>query len=155
MLLDILMFVLTISYCTGFNKWRRTIISCWIYQCSLGQHHIVQVGVTEGQYYPAGYLSVSCDNIILYMYALMEKDNNIMLDILVFLLTISYCTGMYKWRMTMLLDILLFLLTISYCAGIHFGYQIVILYFHLICTMFLYCICIYVHCCRMMKVSFQ
>ena len=25
----------------------------------------------------------------------MAKDNNIMVDILVFLLTISYCTGMY------------------------------------------------------------
>ena len=25
----------------------------------------------------------------------MEKDNNMMLDIIVFLLTISYCTGMY------------------------------------------------------------
>jgi hypothetical protein len=69
MLLDILVFLQTISYCTV---------------CING----------EGQYYAAGYLSVSSDNIILYRYILMEKDNNKLLDILVFLLTISYCTGM-------------------------------------------------------------
>ena len=40
-------------------------------------------------------LSASSDNIILYRYVLTERDNNMMLDILVFLLTISYCTGMY------------------------------------------------------------
>jgi hypothetical protein len=48
-----------------------------------------------GQYYAAGYLSVSSDNIILYRYVLMKKDNNIMLNILVFLQIIPYCTGMY------------------------------------------------------------
>ena len=30
-----------------------------------------------------------------YLYILMEKDNNMLLDILVFLLIISYCSGMY------------------------------------------------------------
>jgi hypothetical protein len=60
------------------------------------QYHIVEVCIkVEGQYYAAGYLSFSSDNIILYRYVLME-DNNILLDIFVFLLTISYCTGMYK-----------------------------------------------------------
>jgi hypothetical protein len=29
---------------------------------------------------------------------LMEKDNNKLLDILVFLLTISNCTGMHWWK---------------------------------------------------------
>jgi hypothetical protein len=48
----------------------------------------------EGQQYSAGYFSVSSDNIILYKYVLMEKDNNKLLDILALLLTISYCTGM-------------------------------------------------------------
>ena len=51
----------------------------------------VQVCINrEGQYYAAGYLSVYSDNIILYRYVLMEKDNNMLLDILVFLLTISF-----------------------------------------------------------------
>ena len=34
-------------------------------------------------------------NIKLYKYGLMEKDSNILLDILVFFLTILYCTCMY------------------------------------------------------------
>ena len=38
---------------------------------------------------------VSSDNFILYRYVAMEKDSTMMMDILVFLLTISYCTGMY------------------------------------------------------------
>jgi hypothetical protein len=51
--------------------------------------HIVQVCINgEEQYYEAGYLSVSYDNIILYRYVLMEKNNNMMLDIFVILLTI-------------------------------------------------------------------
>ena len=45
--------------------------------------------------YAARYLSVSSDNIILYKYLLIEKNNNMILDILVFPLTISYYTGMY------------------------------------------------------------
>jgi hypothetical protein len=45
--------------------------------------------------YDAGYLGVSSDNFILYRYVAMEKDNTMMMDILVFLLTISYCIGMY------------------------------------------------------------
>jgi hypothetical protein len=32
----------------------------------------------EGQYYASGYLSVSSDNIIVYMYVIMEKDNNML-----------------------------------------------------------------------------
>jgi hypothetical protein len=100
--------------------------------CFLWQYHIVQVCINgEGQQYTAGYLSVSSDNIIVYRYLLMEKDNNMLLDILVFLLTISYCTGM------------------------HFMYYIVILYYHLVRTMFIRCIFIYMHFCRMMKVSFH
>ena len=51
----------------------------------------------------------------------MEKDNNMLLDILVFLLTIAYCTGM------------------------HFMYYIVILYYHLVRTMFIQCIFMYIH----------
>ena len=39
--------------------------------------------------YAARYLSVSFDNIILYKYLLIEKNNNMILDILVFPLTIS------------------------------------------------------------------
>ena len=61
----------------------------------------------------------------------MEKDNSILLDIVVFLLTISYCTGM------------------------HFMYYIVILYYHLVRTMFIQCIFMCMHFCRMMKVSFH
>ena len=38
---------------------------------------------------------VSADNIIVYRYLIIEKNNNMILDILVFLLTISYCTSMY------------------------------------------------------------
>ena len=55
----------------------------------------------------------------------------------------------------MLLDILVFLLTISYCTGMHFMYYIVTLYYHLVRTMFMQCIFMYMHFCRMMKVSFQ
>jgi hypothetical protein len=65
--------------------------------------------------------SISSDNIILYRYVLMEKDNSILLDIVVFHLTISCCT--YRYVLiednTMLLDILVFLLTISYCTGMY------------------------------------
>jgi hypothetical protein len=42
-----------------------------------------------------GYLNVASGNVILYRYVLKEKDNIILLDILVFLLAISYCTGMF------------------------------------------------------------
>jgi hypothetical protein len=55
----------------------------------------------------------------------------------------------------MLLDILVFPLTISYCTGMHFRYYIVILYYHLVRTMFIQCIFMYMHFCRMMKVSFH
>jgi hypothetical protein len=48
----------------------------------------------EGQSYAAGYLTVAPDNTKLYRYILME-ENNMLLDILVFLLTIPYCTGMF------------------------------------------------------------
>jgi hypothetical protein len=58
--------------------------------------HFVQVCINgEEQQHADGYLSVSSDNFILYRYVLMEKDKNMLMDILVFLLTISYCTGMY------------------------------------------------------------
>jgi hypothetical protein len=51
----------------------------------------------------------------------MEKDNNMLMDILVFLLKISY---LYMYVITekdnnMLLDILVFLLIIPYCAGMY------------------------------------
>ena len=55
----------------------------------------VRYDIGEGQQHYARYISVSSDNIILYRYVLMEKKKNMLLDILVFLLTISYCTGMY------------------------------------------------------------
>jgi hypothetical protein len=88
----------TIWYCQRNTKISNILLLsawCWISYCFFSQYHIGQVCIKgEEQYYTAGYLSVSSDNIILYRYALME-DNNMLLDILVFLLTISYCTGMY------------------------------------------------------------
>jgi hypothetical protein len=55
----------------------------------------VQVCISgEGQVYVAVYLSVAPDNTKLYRYILME-ENNMLLDIFVFLLTIPYCTGMF------------------------------------------------------------
>ena len=53
MLLDILVFDLTISQCTCLHKWRRTIICCWI-----------------SQYF---------DNILLYRYAFWVLDHYIIL----------------------------------------------------------------------------
>ena len=52
----------------------------------------------------------------------MEKDNSILLDIVVFHLTISCCTYRYvliEKDNNMLLDILVFLLTESYCTGMY------------------------------------
>ena len=55
----------------------------------------VRYDIGEGQQHYARYLSVSSGNIILYRYVLMVRANTMLLDILVFLLTILYCTGMY------------------------------------------------------------
>jgi hypothetical protein len=43
-------------------------------------------------------LVFSSNDMILYRYLLMVMDNNMMLDIFVFHLTISYWIGMYYWR---------------------------------------------------------
>ena len=69
----------------------------------------------EGHQNDAGYLSVSSDNIILYRIILMEKDNKMLVDMLVFLLTKPYGACMYS----MVLNILVFLLTISSCPCVY------------------------------------
>jgi hypothetical protein len=68
MLLDILVFPMTTSYCTGMEKDNDMLLDMLVF---------------------------FSDNIILYRYVLMEMDNNMLLDILVFLMTTSYWTGIY------------------------------------------------------------
>ena len=67
--------------------------------------------------YAARYLSVSSHKIILYRYVLIEKENNMLLDILQ--VSVQVCVNGEEQKKIMLLDILVFLLTISYCTGIY------------------------------------
>ena len=79
-LLAILVFLLTKSYCKCMYQW-RTMICCWTSLYFFWQFHSVPVCINgEGQWYAAGHLSVSSNNILLYRYAFWVLDRYIILS---------------------------------------------------------------------------